>query len=109
MPQVGWPAERPGAARVAKQRSRPPGGDTPKALRAALEEAAKNIRRFCEWQMPREWREDSRGRRTWAAGAASGFGGLLRAGRALSAAFHPADDGHSCAGCGRAAHRGGVA
>jgi histidinol dehydrogenase len=28
---------------------------SPKALRSALRAAAANIRRFCKWQMPREW------------------------------------------------------
>jgi histidinol dehydrogenase len=29
--------------------------ETPKKIRRALEDAAANIRRFCRWQMPREW------------------------------------------------------
>jgi histidinol dehydrogenase len=29
----------------------------PKELRAALQVAEKNIRRFCEWQKPKEWRK----------------------------------------------------
>ncbi len=29
---------------------------TPRQTRAALRHAAANIRRFCQWQMPREWR-----------------------------------------------------
>ncbi len=32
-------------------------------LRAALETAALNIRRFCEWQKPREWERMKQGRR----------------------------------------------
>ena len=31
--------------------------ETPQDIRAALREAAANIRRFCRWQMPREWRK----------------------------------------------------
>src|ERR1700739_2593226 len=31
------------------------------ALRRALEHAAVNIRRFCEWQRPREWRRNGEG------------------------------------------------
>ena len=45
-----------------KQSLHVPQGELPKAwrnassqLRAALREAEKNIRRFCEWQKPREW------------------------------------------------------
>ena len=30
---------------------------TPTQLRSALKQAAANIRRFCKWQMPREWRK----------------------------------------------------
>ena len=30
---------------------------TPRTVRATLREAAANIRRFCKWQMPREWRK----------------------------------------------------
>ncbi len=33
----------------------------PKELRAALRVAAKNIRRFCEWQKPKEWRRTTGG------------------------------------------------
>ena len=29
---------------------------TPRDTRAGLRHAAANIRRFCQWQMPREWR-----------------------------------------------------
>lgn len=35
--------------------------ETPKNVRDALREAAKNIRRFCRWQMPREWRRSIEG------------------------------------------------
>jgi histidinol dehydrogenase len=35
--------------------------ETPKALRAALKQAAANVRRFCLWQMPREWRKKVEG------------------------------------------------
>ena len=31
--------------------------EIPEALRSALREAAGNIRRFCRWQLPREWRK----------------------------------------------------
>ncbi len=30
---------------------------TPPEIRSALRTAAANIRRFCRWQMPREWRK----------------------------------------------------
>lgn len=30
----------------------------PRATRDALRQAAANIRRFCKWQLPREWRKD---------------------------------------------------
>ncbi len=33
----------------------------PLSLRSALREAAKNIRKFCEWQKPKEWRRSSGG------------------------------------------------
>jgi histidinol dehydrogenase len=33
----------------------------PKELRAALQVAEKNIRRFCEWQKPKEWRRSANG------------------------------------------------
>src|ERR1051326_6851808 len=33
----------------------------PTQLRAALREAAKNIRRFCEWQKPRSWKRSYHG------------------------------------------------
>jgi histidinol dehydrogenase len=35
--------------------------ETPKNVRNALRAAAKNIRRFCRWQMPREWRRSIEG------------------------------------------------
>jgi len=31
--------------------------ETPKAIRSALQHAAANIRQFCRWQMPTEWRK----------------------------------------------------
>ena len=52
---------------------------------------------------------DSRWNLTRADCAASGFGGLLCAGRALPAGFHRAYDGDSGAGCGREEHPRGVA
>src|SRR5690242_4607960 len=33
----------------------------PKQLRSALRVAEKNIRRFCEWQKPKEWRRSTDG------------------------------------------------
>jgi histidinol dehydrogenase len=33
----------------------------PKELRSALQLAAKNIRRFCEWQKPKPWRQSAAG------------------------------------------------
>jgi histidinol dehydrogenase len=35
--------------------------DSPPRLRSALREAAKNIRKFCEWQKPKEWKRSSGG------------------------------------------------
>ncbi len=35
--------------------------DTPKEVRSALRQAAANIRRFCRWQMPSEWRKKVNG------------------------------------------------
>ncbi len=34
---------------------------SPSRLRSALQDAAKNIRKFCEWQKPKEWRHSSGG------------------------------------------------
>jgi histidinol dehydrogenase len=36
--------------------------DSPRALRAALEEAAANIRSFCRWQAPAQWKRVKQGR-----------------------------------------------
>jgi histidinol dehydrogenase len=34
---------------------------TPKEIRGALRQAAANVRRFCRWQMPREWHKSMTG------------------------------------------------
>lgn len=36
-------------------------GNTPKELRVALRTAEKNIRRFCQWQKPKEWMRPTNG------------------------------------------------
>ncbi|HEY7617785.1 MAG TPA: histidinol dehydrogenase, partial [Terriglobales bacterium] len=36
--------------------------EAPREFRKALTEAASNIRRFCQWQKPREWRRNTAGR-----------------------------------------------
>src|SRR5580704_18224026 len=53
--------------------------------------------------------EENYGRGTGADGASASVGGMLCAGRAVSAAVDVADDGDSGAGRGRGAHRGGNA
>src|SRR3981189_2608909 len=37
--------------------------DCPPELRAALEAAATSIRKFCQWQKPKEWEHKERGRK----------------------------------------------
>jgi histidinol dehydrogenase len=47
--------------RVAESELRSAWKAAPKELRAALQVAEKNIRRFCEWQRPKEWRRSANG------------------------------------------------
>jgi len=47
--------------RVAESELRSAWKASPKELRAALQVAEKNIRRFCEWQSPKEWRRSANG------------------------------------------------
>ena len=80
------------------------------ALREALTTAAKQIRGFAKRQMPASWSciSDRRPHHR-PARAPARLGRLLCSQRPSSAAFHAADDGDSRAGCGRRAHRGGLA
>jgi histidinol dehydrogenase len=48
------------AFRVSREEMQSAWDAAPAALRKALNEAAKNIRRFCEWQKPKEWKRGSR-------------------------------------------------
>jgi len=47
--------------RVAESELRSAWKASPKELRAALQVSEKNIRRFCEWQSPKEWRRSANG------------------------------------------------
>ena len=47
--------------RVAESELRSAWKAAPKDLRTALQVAERNIRRFCEWQKPREWRRSADG------------------------------------------------
>jgi histidinol dehydrogenase len=47
--------------RVTDSELRAAWGSTPAPLRKALRIAEENIRRFCEWQKPREWTRSSKG------------------------------------------------
>jgi histidinol dehydrogenase len=49
------------AVRVSEQEIAEGWRSTPVATQKALREAAANIRRFCLWQMPREWRKKLQG------------------------------------------------
>jgi len=49
------------ALRVSREEMQSAREAAPAALRKALNEAAKNIRRFCEWQKPKEWKRGSPG------------------------------------------------
>ena len=76
---------------------------TPPELQDAITQAADNIRRYCEWQKPEEWRREIQpGVCVGQLVRPSGIGRVLRSRRPLSVAFHFADDGDSGAGCGRA-------
>jgi len=47
--------------RVSESELKDAWNSTPRATRDALRRAAANIRRFCQWQMPREWRRKAPG------------------------------------------------
>ena len=49
------------ALRVSDSETQAAWRETPQDLRAALRAAAANIRRFCRWQMPREWTKSTNG------------------------------------------------
>ena len=78
-------------------------------LKKALREAAKNIRRFCEWQKPRTWTRTHHGMSLGQRIQPLESVGLLRAGRTLSAGVDGADDGDSGAGGGSEEYSGRVA
>ena len=96
---------RIGAARTARGAAR----RFLRELRAALEHAARNIRRVAEKQKPRAWSMAVEpGVRVRQKRDAAGADRLLRAGRAVFAGFHSVDDGGAGAGGRREAHRGGL-
>jgi len=45
------------ALRVSQEEIQAAWDETPKAIRSALRQAAANIRQFCRWQMPSDWRK----------------------------------------------------
>ncbi len=47
--------------RVSEREKRQAAESVSQEFRSALEKAAANIRRFCEWQRPREWRRENDG------------------------------------------------
>jgi histidinol dehydrogenase len=51
---------RDGAVRVPEAELHEAWRSTPLALRNAITQAAENIRRYCEWQKPEEWRREIR-------------------------------------------------
>ena len=53
--------EKESPFKVADQEIQESWDASPPRLRSALREAARNIRRFCEWQKPKEWRRSSGG------------------------------------------------
>src|SRR5579862_3119848 len=58
-----WDGLRPGASlRVSAKEMQSALDGCSRELRNALEEAASNIRRFCLWQMPKEWEHKKQGR-----------------------------------------------
>jgi len=57
-----WDGLKPKQAlRVSKEEMQQALDSVSREFRSALEEAAANIRRFCEWQKPQEWRRESEG------------------------------------------------
>ena len=75
----------------------------------SLRLAAQNIRQFCEWQKPKRLDATARRNLRGTSCAPSGVGGLLCAGRTISAGFDATDDRDSRAGGGREKHSRGVA
>jgi len=58
-----WDGLRPGdPLRVPESEMHAALEESPRELRVALEEAATNIRTFCQWQKPAEWKRDVQGR-----------------------------------------------
>jgi histidinol dehydrogenase len=53
--------ERGSAFRVKEKELQEAWDTAPLQLRSALREAAKNIRKFCEWQKPKQWKRSSGG------------------------------------------------
>jgi histidinol dehydrogenase len=53
--------EKDSPVKVTKREIRESWDASPPRLRSALREAAKNIREFCEWQKPKEWKRSSGG------------------------------------------------
>jgi histidinol dehydrogenase len=53
--------ERASAFRVKEKELQEAWDTAPLQLRSALREAAKNIRKFCEWQKPKQWKRSSGG------------------------------------------------
>ncbi len=57
-----WDGLTPGASiRVSEKELQRPWKEASPQLRAALKRAAVNIRRFCQWQKPQEWRRSKHG------------------------------------------------
>jgi len=58
----GWDRlEKDSPLKVAESEMQESWDASPPRLRSALREAARNIRRFCEWQKPKEWKHSSGG------------------------------------------------
>ena len=53
--------QRGQSIRVSRQEIEQSWRDTPPEIRESLKQAATNIRQFCQWQMPREWRKRVQG------------------------------------------------
>ncbi len=82
---------------------------TPAETCRALRQAAARIRKFCQWQMPREWRKRQSRQHAGTNRATAGRCGLLCTRRPLPASFHVPDDRHPRAGRRRAANLRGIA
>ena len=77
------------------------GSNAAKALQAAMETAAGNIRRFAGRQMPKDWSTATNGLTTGTAGQAPRRGGMLRTQRTPSITLFAPDDSGAGAGHGR--------